>query len=71
MLIEFSFLHLAYIDPGAGMLALQVFLAGVVGTMTVYRHKVLGFFRREKKKEDVTPVPVPISSAKPRDGKRD
>ena len=69
MLTELSFFHLAYIDPGAGMLALQVFLAGVVGTMTVYRHKVLGFFRRKKKEADAAPGPALTSPAKSVDGK--
>ena len=68
MLAELSFFHLAYIDPGAGMLALQVFLAGVVGTMTVYRHNVIRFFRR-KKKEEEAPAPASATSPKPHDGK--
>lgn len=69
MLIESSFYQLAYIDPGAGMLALQVFLAGVVGTMTVFRHKVVGFFRRKKKEADAAPGSALTSPAKPDDGK--
>lgn len=68
MLMDLNFFHLAYIDPGAGMLALQVFLAGVVGTMTVYRHKVLGFFLRKKEEKEAT-APASASSPKPDDGK--
>ena len=68
MLIKFVFFQLAYIDPGAGMLALQVFLAGVFGTLTVYRHKVVGFFRKKKKVEEAAPAPAPASSPKSRDG---
>ncbi len=62
-------IHFAYIDPGAGMIALQMFLAGVVGTMTVYRHKVLGFFRSKKKDCTVAPATAVSSSQKPHDGK--
>jgi len=69
MLTEAVFFQLAYIDPSAGMLALQVFLAGVVGTMTVYRHKVLGFFRRKRMDGDAVPPPAHTSSPKARDGK--
>lgn len=42
---------IAYLDPGAGSIVLQMILAGILGlsyTVKIYWRRIMGFFRREK-----------------------
>jgi len=46
-------LRLAYIDPGAGSLVLQMVIAGILGALAFFRGaiaNVVGFFRGKKEK---------------------
>ena len=42
---------LAYIDPGSGSILIQVFLASVLGGITVFWQKIKSFFTGKKSGE--------------------
>jgi hypothetical protein len=54
VVLGFSESALAYIDPAAGSVFLQLLLGGVAGVIVVlklYWHKFIGFFRRNPQEE--------------------
>jgi hypothetical protein len=50
----------AYIDPGAGLLALQSFFAGLAAFGYMMRRRIAGFFGRNKSSDSVV---MPASTA--------
>lgn len=45
---------IAYLDPGAGSMLLQMILAGILGlsfTIKTYWRRIVAFIRREKKED--------------------
>jgi hypothetical protein len=50
-------LWLAYIDPGAGSMLLQVIIAGAVGAVAYFRKFIFGLFRRRQDQSAATEKP--------------
>ncbi len=57
---------IAYLDPGAGSIVLQVILAGILGlsyTLKIYWRRIVGLFRRNQPKDKVPDAPSPLEES--------
>ncbi|MBI3415030.1 MAG: hypothetical protein HY043_06870 [Verrucomicrobia bacterium] len=60
-------LLLGYIDPGSGMIVLQLIVAGIIGVLVFFRNlwwKFLGIFTGRK--TEPTPVDADVKAASPK-----
>ncbi len=54
---------IAYLDPGAGSIVLQMVLAGILGlsyTLKTYWRRIVAFVRRDRSKDKGTEAPAPV-----------
>jgi hypothetical protein len=49
-MLEYQKCILGYIDPGAGSLIVQMLIASCIGTITVFRRAIFGFFGKKSNK---------------------
>ncbi|RXK56205.1 hypothetical protein ESB00_10125 [Oleiharenicola lentus] len=54
---------IAYLDPGAGSIVLQMILAGILGlsyTLKTYWRRIVAFVRRDQPKDKGPDAPAPL-----------
>ena len=57
-----SLTALAYIDPGAGSLLLQLLLAGLLGTAAFFRRSIASFFRLFSSRKETKEKPSTVDA---------